>query len=79
MLPFQNSANDIVPDAMATNASASQAMIHMFSSESPRSAGMSRPSPLAIGHVISTVRAAKPIAASTVCAPRRRRRSVTGG
>ena len=70
MLPFQNCANVIVPDAMATNASASQAMIHMFSSASPRSAGTSCASPRAIGHVITTVIATNAIAAITVCAPR---------
>ena len=39
-------------------ASDTHAMIHMLSSESPRSAGTSRATPRAIGHVITTVSAA---------------------
>src|SRR5262245_8779630 len=77
MFAFQNASNDIAPDAMATNASASHAMIHMLSSESPRSAGMSRPRPSAIGHVMTTVRTMYAIDAATVWMPRRRNRSGT--
>ncbi len=55
MFAFQRSANDIWPPSIARTPSATHAMIHMLSSESPRSAGTSRPRPAAIGHVITTV------------------------
>ncbi len=58
MLAFHRSANDMVPCSMAMAPSVTQAMIHMLSSESPRSAGTSRARPRAIGQVITTVRAA---------------------
>ncbi len=58
MLAFHRSPNDMAPCAMATAPSATHAMIHMLSSESPRSAGMSWLRPRAIGHVITTVSAA---------------------
>src|SRR5687768_499225 len=55
MLAFQKSTGAICPVSSRGRFSAPQPMIHMLSSESPRSPGTSRAMPAASGHVIATV------------------------